>query len=115
MSTNKEVPFYSLQPFVPDPDAIFPLDAAAHLAHQPRHFVLVCCKRGLVSPSIDPDYGGFYFNAADIRTLQRIGYLHEDCGINLAGVHVILQLAGEVERLRGNLSCASGSSFAKLT
>ena len=99
MSTENEFHIYALQPFVPDPNAIVPLDTAAHLARMPRHFVLVCCKRGLVTPSIDPDYGGYFFDAAAVRTLQRITYLHGECGINLTGIRIILQLMDEVGRL----------------
>lgn len=101
MSTKTEVDFYALQLFAPEPDAIYPLDAVAHLAGIPRHFVLVCCKRALVSPLIDPDYGGYFFDADNVRTLQRIAYLHSECGINFTGVRLILQLTQEVERLRG--------------
>lgn len=100
MSTQTEVYIYALQPFVPDPDAVMPLDTAAHLARMPRHFVLVCCKRGFVTPFIDPDYGGYFFDAAAVRTLQRITYLRQ-CGINLTGIRLILQLMDEVGRLRG--------------
>ena len=66
----------------------------------PRHVVLVCCKHGLVSPIIDPEYGGFFFDATSIRTLQQIQYLRSDCGINFAGIQIILELMNEVERLR---------------
>lgn len=101
MSTKTEFHVHALQPFVPAPNAIVPLDTAARLARMPRHFVLVCCKRGLVIPSIDPDYGGYFFDAAAIETLQQITYLHGERGINLAGVRIILQLMDEIGRLRG--------------
>jgi hypothetical protein len=101
MSTKTELPIYALQPFVPDPSAIVPLDTAAHLARVSRHFVLVCCKRGFVTPSIDPDYGGYFFDAAAVRTLQSITFLHGKCGINLTGIRIILQLMDEIGRLRG--------------
>ena len=101
MSTKTECHVHALQPFVPDPNALVPLDTAAHLASMPRHFVLVCCKRGFVMPSIDRDYGGYFFDSAAIRTLQRITYLHGECGINLTGIQIILQLMDEVRRLRG--------------
>ena len=32
MNNQVATPFHALQPFVPDPDAAFPLDTAAHLA-----------------------------------------------------------------------------------
>ena len=73
----------------------------------PRHLVLVCCRLALVSPRVDPAYGGYAFDLPAIRTLQRIEYLRSDCGINLAGIQVILRLMDEVERLR---EAARGSS-----
>jgi alkylation response protein AidB-like acyl-CoA dehydrogenase len=101
MNTKTELPFHALQPFVPDPEGLFPIDSVAHLAGMPRHLVLVCCRRGLVAPAIDPEYGGYLFDTVAIRTLQRIAYLHGECAINLTGIRIILQLMDEVERLRG--------------
>lgn len=95
-----ETESYTLQIFTPEPDALFPIDAAALLARMPRHVVLVCCRRGLVAPHIDPDYGGFYFDQDAIRTLQRIEYLRTACGVNFAGIEIILQLMTDVEELR---------------
>jgi hypothetical protein len=100
MSTSPEYHVYTLQRFAPDPDAFYTLDAAAHLAGMPRHLVVVCCKHGFVSPLVDPEYGGYVFDLPAIRTLQRIEYLRSDCGINIAGIQVILRLMDEVERLR---------------
>lgn len=91
---------YTLQIFSPEPDALFPLDVAAQLARMPRHRVLVCCRRGLISPSRDPVYGGVYFDADAIRTLQRIEHLHTACGVNLIGIEIILKLMADVDELR---------------
>jgi DNA-binding transcriptional MerR regulator len=88
------------QRFEPDPDAYYTIDSAAHLARIPRHLVLVCCKHGLVSPRIDPHFGGYRFDADAVRTLQRIGHLHNECGVNFVGIQMIIQLMNEVERLR---------------
>lgn len=99
MQTSLE--FCTIQPFTPVEDAFYGLDDAAHLAGLPRHFVIVCCKHGLVSPRVDAAYGGLYFSVPDIRLLRRIGYLHGECGINLVGIRIILDLTDEIERLRG--------------
>jgi len=90
----------SLQVFAPEPDALFPIDTAAHLARMPRHTVLLCCRRGLVAPCHDPLSGGFYFNRDAIRTLQRIEYLRTSCGVSLAGIELILRLMEDVAELR---------------
>ncbi|AHF93237.1 MerR family transcriptional regulator [Opitutaceae bacterium TAV5] len=79
---------------------MFPIDTAARLARMSRHSVLVCCRRGLVTPRLDPVYGGFYFDRDAIRTLQRIEYLRTACGVNLAGIEIILKLMADVEELR---------------
>ncbi|MEO6004672.1 MAG: hypothetical protein ABIZ04_14890 [Opitutus sp.] len=91
---------YSLQLFSPEPDALFPLDVAARLARMSRHRVLVCCRRGMISPHRDPGYGGIYFDADAIRMLQRIEYLHTACGVNLLGVEIILKLMADVDESR---------------
>src|SRR6266536_2872663 len=100
MHAQTEVFLHALQRFSPEPDAVFSIDAAAHLSGMPRHLILVSCKHGLVSPLVDPDYGAFFFDQPTIRTLKRINYLHSDCGINMAGIRIILGLMEEVERLR---------------
>lgn len=100
MHAQPDVLVHALQRFSPDPDAVYSIDAAAHLSGMPRHLILVSCKHRLVSPLVDPAYGGFYFDLATIQTLKRIHYLHDDCGINWAGIRIILGLMDEVGRLR---------------
>src|SRR5438067_5570908 len=95
-----EVSIRALQLFEPDPDAVYTIEATARLAHVPRHTILIYCKHGLVSPVVDPDCGGYYFNDEAIRALRRINYLRTTCGINLAGIKMILQLRNELEDLR---------------
>jgi hypothetical protein len=103
MSIAAESFRHALQVFSPDPETLYSLDTAAHLAQMPRHVVLVCCRRGLVSPRIDPEFGGFMFDPDGIRALQRIEYLRSACGVNLAGIAIILPLLAEVEELRAIL------------
>ena len=102
MVTQLELSAHALQRFTPDPDAVYHIDAVAHLTRLPRHLIVVCCKHGLVEPALDPDYG-FYFNESGIRTLQHIEYLHLQCGINFTGLRIILGLMDEVERLRAEV------------
>jgi len=99
MTTLTEVQVYAVQPYQPDPGAVYPIDIAARLAGVPRHLVLVACKHGFVRPGTDPEYGGYLFDAAAIQTLRRIGYLHGECGINLVGIEIILRLVDQVEQL----------------
>ena len=91
---------HSLQRFAPDPEAFYTIDTIAHLADVPRHTVLLCCRHRLIAPRVDPLYGGYYFEAGTIQILKRVDYLHRECGINFAGIRIILGLMEEVERLR---------------
>jgi DNA-binding transcriptional MerR regulator len=104
MNTETDSLSYTVQVFAPDREALYPIDVAAHLARMPKHIVLVCCRRGLVTPQIDPEYGGLYFDQDAIRTLQRIEYLRGTCGVNLAGIGIILELMKEVMELREMVS-----------
>lgn len=103
MSAFAEVHVRSLQPFTPDPETAYPIDTIAHLAHVPRHTVLLCCRHRLIEPQIDPIYGGYCFAAGTIQILKRVDYLHRECGINFSGIRIILGLMDEVERLRARV------------
>lgn len=101
MNTQAEIHLYALQRFSPEPDVVYSIDSAAHIAGMPRHLLLVCCKHGLVSPRIDPEYGGLFFDAPALQRLKRIAYLHSECGVNLTGIQIILDLLAELERRPG--------------
>lgn len=103
MKTSAVMAERSLQPFTPDHEAVYPIDAIAHLAAVPRHLVLLCCRYQLLAPEVDPDYGGYRFPVEAIRTLRRVDYLHRQCGINFPGIRIILGLMDEVEELRTRL------------
>jgi DNA-binding transcriptional MerR regulator len=106
MSTPHELmpaPPRALQPFEPDPHTAYTIEMMAHLVDVPRHTILVYCKRGLVSPVVDPACGGYYFNDEAIRTLRRVEHLRANCGVNLAGIKIILDLMNEVERLQSEV------------
>src|SRR6516165_2422965 len=94
----------ALQLFEPDARAVYTLEAAANLSHLPRRLIAVYCKYGLVSPVMDPACSGWYFNDEAIRILRRIEYLRSAYGLNLVGIKLIMDLAGEVERLREELN-----------
>jgi DNA-binding transcriptional MerR regulator len=100
MNLDEAFPSLALQLFEPDPDAVYTLEVAERLAHVPRRMIAVYYKHGLVSPVVDPECGGFYFNDEGIRALRSVEYLHTVCGINLMGVKMIVSLLNEAERLR---------------
>jgi DNA-binding transcriptional MerR regulator len=100
MNITEEVSVRALQRFEPDSEAVYTIEAAAHLAHTGRRRILVYYKHGLVSPVVSPECGGYYFNDEGIRALRRLEYLQSDRGINLAGTRIIVELLDEVDRLR---------------
>jgi DNA-binding transcriptional MerR regulator len=103
MNITEEVSIRELQLFEPDPDTIYTIEAAANLARVGRHRILVYYKQGLVSPVVDPECGGYYFNDEGVRTLRRIEHLHNGRGINMTGTRMILELQNEIERLRNEV------------
>ena len=94
----------ALQPFTPEPQVYYPIEVAARLAQMPRHRILVCCRRRIVAPWIDQESGRYLFDADTIRVLQRVEYLHAECGVNFTGIQIILALVDEVERFRADNS-----------
>lgn len=103
LGTSVESPMTALQLFEPDARAVYTLEATASLTHLPRRLIAVYFKHGLVSPVMDPACSGWYFNDEAIRILQRIEYLRTACGLNMAGIKLIMDLAREVERLQEEL------------
>ncbi|MEY4938376.1 MAG: hypothetical protein RIQ93_111 [Verrucomicrobiota bacterium] len=104
MNSDLEYSLGALERFALQPAAVYSIDAAAHAAGVPRHLILVCCKHGLLSPQMDPVYGGYYFAEGDLRRLERIRYLQFDCGINLTGIKIIFGLMDEADRLQARLT-----------
>ena len=99
-----ETPITTLQLFEPDARAVYTLEAAARLTQLPRRLIAVYFRHGLVSPVMDPACSGWYFNDEAIRILRRIEYLRTTCGLNIAGIKLIMDLAREVELLREELN-----------
>ncbi|HYY31062.1 MAG TPA: MerR family transcriptional regulator [Chthoniobacterales bacterium] len=91
-----EVPEYGQQ-------SVHPIEVAARLAKVPRRLIVLYYKHGLVAPVGDPAGAGWYFDDEAIRIVRRIEYLRSTCGLNLAGIKLVMSLAAEVERLRNEL------------
>ena len=92
----------NIQVFEPNPDAVYTIDLTARLAAVPRHTILVYCKHGLVKPMLD-EQGAYFFNDDTIRVLRQVEHLRVNCGLNLAGIKVALDLLNEVERLHSEI------------
>jgi DNA-binding transcriptional MerR regulator len=93
----------ALNLYEPDPARVYSIEAVSLLTHVPRRLIAVYYRHGLVSPIMDPDGGGWYFNDEGVRRLRRIEYLRASCGMNLSAIQMMLDLTAEVERLRREL------------
>jgi len=93
----------ALEMFQPEPNVLYSLDAAAHLAGVPRRSILIYCRAGLVQPVFQPPYGVMGFTEEAIHTVRRIEHLRALHRIDLAWVKVLFDLANEVERLRAEV------------
>src|SRR5690349_20579274 len=108
MSVSEENLAGTVQRFEMRPNAVYTLEAAARLAAVPRRSILIYYMHGLVSPVADPAEAGYYFDEEAIRALRCIEFLRAECGFNLKGTQMVLDLMKEVERLRAELRFARG-------
>jgi DNA-binding transcriptional MerR regulator len=90
----------TLQPVEHSTDATYTIEAIANLAQVPRRKIVLYYKHGLVVPASESPDQGWYFNDQAIHVVRRIEYLRSTCGVNLAGIKLIMNLMKEVERLR---------------
>ena len=93
----------SLELFLPKPNVLYSLDAAAHLAGVPRRSILIYCRAGLVRSLFLPPYGVMAFTEEAIHTIRRIEHVRTVHGSDLALLKTVFDLLEEVERLRAEL------------
>jgi DNA-binding transcriptional MerR regulator len=96
---NVSEPLDALQLFEPNPQVVYTIEETARLTQVPRHRIAIYYRYGLVSPTTDPDADGWFFNDEAIRILRRIEYLRAACGLNVAGIKLVLELMREVDTL----------------
>lgn len=97
-----------LELYQPRPDALYDLDAAAQIAGVARRTLLIYCRAGLIRPILQPPYEIMAFTEEAILTVRRIEFLRAAYGIDLAGIKTMLELLGEVERLRAEVRFLRG-------
>jgi MerR family transcriptional regulator/heat shock protein HspR len=83
----------------PDERAVYVISVAAELAGVHPQTLRIYERKGLLSPARTAGNSRRY-SEADIARLRMIQRLTQELGVNLAGVHLIMQMEGEVERLR---------------
>jgi MerR family transcriptional regulator/heat shock protein HspR len=93
----------ALQPFDPEPTAVYSLETAAQIADVPRRTILIYCKHKFISPVVEPGIWGYWFDADAIRTLRAIRELRGKCSDELESLGVILNLVDEIKTLRAEI------------
>ena len=103
--TNESPPSnpLALQPFDPEPTAVYSLETAAQIADVPRRTILIYCKHKFISPVAEPGLWGYWFDADAIRTLRAIRELRGKCSDELQSLGIMLHLVDEIKTLRAEI------------
>ncbi len=80
-----------------EPDATYSLEVFARISGVSEETIDHYREHGFIRPV--RGHGECYDDEA-LRTLRRIEHLRETCGVNDAGLQLILGLLEEIERLR---------------
>jgi MerR family transcriptional regulator/heat shock protein HspR len=81
------------------PSADRPLESAAELVRVPPARIRYYVRIGLVTPSRVAGRRVF-FGDSELARLRKIRRLHDDLGLDTAGIEVALRLLDEIDRLR---------------
>lgn len=96
-------PCASVAVFQPNPNVLYSLEVAAHLAGVPRRALLVYCRAGLVRPHFEPPYGVMVFSEEAIHAVRRIERMRTAHAMDLTLLKTLFDLLDEVDRLRAEL------------
>lgn len=100
---TRRAPSRAVEVFQPQPNVLYTLEAAAHLAGVPRRVILIYCRAGLVSPVLQPPYGMMAFTEEAIHAVRRIERVRSAHRIDLTLLKTMFALLHEVEHLRAEL------------
>src|SRR5579862_5419312 len=78
---------------------VFMISVAAELAEMHPQTLRMYEARGLIEPQRSPK-GTRLYSHEDVERLRRIQEMTAELGLNLAGVERVLELEGELERMR---------------
>ena len=93
----------AVEVFQPQPNMLYSLDVAAHLAGVPRRAILIYCRAGLVQPVNLPPYGAMAFSDEAIHAVRRIEQVRAMHGLNVSLLKIMFDLLAEVENLRAEV------------
>jgi DNA-binding transcriptional MerR regulator len=96
-------PSMAMELFQPEPNVLYSLDAAAHLAGVPRRSIIAYCRAGLIRPVLRSPYGAMEFTEEAVYVARRIERLRTVQGRDLAWLKTLVDLLDEVERLRAEV------------
>ena len=101
--SSKKTPCSAVEVFHPQPNMLYSLDVAAHLAGVPRRAILIYCRAGLVQPVCLPPYGAMAFSDEAIHAVRRIEQVRAVHGLNVVLIKTMFDLLAEVESLRAEV------------
>jgi DNA-binding transcriptional MerR regulator len=89
------VPSREIELYEPAEDAIYTIDATAHLLDLPRRTIVVYCRHRLLSPIVSALDRCFFFDRNGIRALRRIEALRTICGDDLQRLQTRVRLLSQ--------------------
>lgn len=89
--------------FQPEPNVLYYLDTAAHIAGVSRRSLLIYCRSGLVKPIFQPPYGVMSFTEEAIYAIRQIEQLRSQHRSDLAWLNTVVELLNEVGQLRAEV------------
>jgi DNA-binding transcriptional MerR regulator len=99
----------ALELFRPQPHVFYNLDATAMLAGVTRRSILMYCRSGLLTPSIQPPYGVMMFTQEAIHAVRRVERVRLSHGFDHAWLAAMLEVVDELECLRAELRALRSS------
>lgn len=99
---------FPLEQYHPQPNILYPLDAAAQIAGVPRRSILIYCRAGLVRSVFQPPYGVMAFTKEAIHKVQRIEHVRVNHRPDFTLLKTLFHLFEEVEYLRSELRLKRG-------
>jgi hypothetical protein len=96
-------PHFPLMQYQPQPNILYPLEAAAQIAGVPRRSILIYCRAGLVRSILQPPYGVMAFTKEAIHTVRRIEHVRINHSADITLLKTLFGLLEEVAQLRSEL------------
>jgi MerR family transcriptional regulator/heat shock protein HspR len=81
---------------------VYMISVAAELASMHPQTLRMYEARGLIEPKRSPKNTRLY-SQRDVERLRRIQQMTSELGLNLAGVEIVLEMEGKVERMHAKL------------